>query len=297
MNKKILEKATQIIQKRKISAENQALQNKIQAFEDPQFKNLYQTYVQQMLDETKQGKSGDYHAIKTQINSRLKQLDIDSIEPQYFCKKCNDTGFENGKYCSCLVQAINTLLQEQSGFGKLEKFDESNFDIFEDKILMQKLYSKMQAWCDSPFNKTLIYISGDTGTGKTFLVRCMASKLIENHHLVCLTSAFAMNQDFLKSYSCKDVEQKQALLSKYFDSEVLIIDDLGTELRQPYVTSNMLYQLLSERKNKHLPTIITTNLDLKDLQEYYDERVSSRVIDKSSSICLSIKGADLRLKK
>ena len=297
MNQKILEKATQIIQKRKISAENQALQNKIQAFDDPLFKKLYQNFVEKMLSDTKEGKTEDYSFLKTQMDKRLQELGIDSIEPKYFCKKCNDTGFDHEKYCSCLVETINALLQEQSGFGKLEKFEESNFDIFDDKILMQKLYRKMQEWCCSPFNKTLIYISGDTGTGKTFLVRCMASKLIENHHLVCLTSAFAMNQDFLKSYSCKDIEQKQSLLSKYFDSEVLIIDDLGTELRQPSITNNMLYQLLSERKNKHLPTIITTNLDLKDLQDYYDERVSSRVIDKATSICLSIKGPDLRLKK
>lgn len=112
-----------------------------------------------------------------------------------------------------------------------------------------------------------------------------------------LTTAFAMNQDFMKSYSSKDLEKKQDILSKYLDSEILVIDDLGTEIRNPYVTNNFLYQVLNERKNKHLPTIITSNLDLKDLQDYYDERVSSRIIDKATSICLQIKGADLRLKK
>ena len=155
----------------------------------------------------------------------------------------------------------------------------------------------MKEWCSSPFNKTLIFVSGDTGTGKTHLVKCMANELIAHHHLVNLTTAFAMNQDFMKSYSSKDLEKKQDILSKYLDSEILVIDDLGTEIRNPYVTNNFLYQVLNERKNKHLPTIITSNLDLKDLQDYYDERVSSRIIDKATSICLQIKGADLRLKQ
>ena len=77
MNQKILEKATEIIQKRKISAENQALQNKIHAFDDPLFKKLYQNYVEQMLSDTKEGKTEDYSFLKTQMDKRLQELGID----------------------------------------------------------------------------------------------------------------------------------------------------------------------------------------------------------------------------
>lgn len=297
MNQKIIEKAKERIEKRKISAENAALQNKIKAFEDPSFKVIYQKYVDQMIENARSGKTEGLSFLKSQIEKKLKNLGIGSIEPQYYCSKCGDNGIVDGKYCSCFTEVVNELLKDESGFGKLEDFASSRFDIFDDPETMKKIYSKMKEWCSSPFNKTLIFVSGDTGTGKTHLVKCMANELIAHHHLVNLTTAFAMNQDFMKSYSSKDLEKKQDILSKYLDSEILVIDDLGTEIRNPYVTNNFLYQVLNERKNKHLPTIITSNLDLKDLQDYYDERVSSRIIDKATSICLQIKGADLRLKK
>lgn len=296
MNQKILENAKEIIKKRKISAENQALQNKIKAFENETFKKLYQKYISQMLEDTKNGKTGDYSFYVNNINKMLKEKNIGSIEPVYACKKCNDTGIVNGKYCSCLIEVMNELLKQESGFNQLEDFEKAKFDIFDEPILMQKIYEKMKKWCLSDFNKSLIFISGDTGTGKTHLIKCMANELIKNNHLVCLTTSFAMNQDFMKSFSSKDIEKKQNLLSKYLNSEILVIDDLGTEIRLPNITNSYLYQILNERKMKKLPTLITTNLQLKDLQDYYDERISSRIIDKNTSICLQILGSDLRLK-
>ena len=297
MNSKILEKAKEIINKNKISAENLALQNKIKAFENKPFKEFYQKYITQMLEDTKQGKTGDYSFYTENINKMLKNLNISSIEPQYSCKKCNDTGIVNGKYCTCIIEIMNQLLKEESGFNNLEEFSQARFDIFDEPENMKKIYEKMRKWCCSDFNKLIVFISGDTGTGKTHLIKCMANELIKNHHLVYITSAFSMNQDFLKSQSCKDIEQKQNILSKYLNSEILIIDDLGTEIRQPNITNSYLYQILNERKIKKLPTLITTNLDLKDLLDYYDERVASRIIDKKTTIPLQIRGVDLKLKK
>ena len=117
MNSKILEKAKEIINKNKISAENLALQNKIKAFENKPFKEFYQKYITQMLEDKKQGKTSDYSFYTENINKMLKNLNISSIEPEYSCKKCNDTGISNGKYCSCLIEIINQLLKEESGFN------------------------------------------------------------------------------------------------------------------------------------------------------------------------------------
>ena len=162
---------------------------------------------------------------------------------------------------------------------------------------MKKVYSNMKEWCHSNFDKTVILLSGGTGVGKTHLSKCMANELIKKGQLVTLTTAFKMNQDFLKSYSSRDLEEKQALLEKYLSAEILFIDDLGTELVQKGITINFLYQVLNERKSNKMPTVITTNLDLKDIRDIYDERISSRIIDKQTSICLQIDGKDLRLNK
>ena len=226
----------------------------------------------------------------------LKTLNISSIEPDYYCKTCDDSGFINGKYCHCLIEEINTILKEESGFLTLEEFDKTTFEATSNPEFSKALYEKMKKWCHSEFNKTLIFLSGQTGVGKTHLMKCMANELIERHKLVTLTSSFAMHQDFLKSYSTKDLEEKQLRLDKYLSAEVLFIDDLGTELRQPNLTVNFLYQVLNERKLYRLPTVITSNLTLEDVLDYYDERIASRIADKETSVCVYIQGDDIRLK-
>ena len=155
----------------------------------------------------------------------------------------------------------------------------------------------MKKWCYSNFDKNLIYLAGQTGVGKTHLMKCMANELIKRHKLIYLTTSFAMHQDFIKSYTTRDLEAKNELINKYISPEVLFIDDLGTELRQRDVTINYLYQVINERKMHKRPTVITSNLTTSDIMEYYDERILSRIADKASSVCIYIDGEDLRLKK
>ncbi len=298
MKTSIIEKAKVVIDKNRWQAENQAINNKIKAFEDEKFKTLYQDYMAKMIEASKNNEvlSTDVKNLKEEYLKRLKVLGINSIEPDYTCKKCNDSGFVNGNYCSCLIKEVNNILKKESGFDKFESFDEVNFQVFNNAEYMKKLYQKMQKWCHSNFDKNIIYIAGDTGVGKTHLIKCMANELINLNHVVFFTSSFSMHQDFVKSYSTKDLDEKNALIDKYLNCEFLFIDDLGTELRQYNITINYLYQVINERKIKKLPTIITSNLNLDEIKDYYDERISSRIIDKSSSICVYINGEDIRLK-
>jgi len=297
MKTKILEKALKIINDRHYEANNEAQHNKTQAFKDETFKSIYLRYVEKMIADAKENIVDDENLkkLQKQYQSRLSQLKIGDVEPNYHCKTCDDSGFKEGHYCDCLIEEINNILKLESGFLSLEDFDDANFEIFKDKEFIQRLYAVMKKWCYSNFEKSLVFLSGQTGVGKTHLMKCMANELIKTHKIVLLTTSFAMHQDFVKSYACRDNEEKQDLISKYIDAEVLFIDDLGTELRQPNITVNYLYQVLNERKMKKRPTIITTNLNLDDIMDYYDERIFSRIADKSSSICVYIEGQDLRL--
>lgn len=299
MRANIIEKAKSIIDNRRQNEERIAYYNKIDAMKDPSFKKLYSSYMDKMISDAKNGINDQegLNALKKNCDSRLKELGIGSIETTYFCEKCQDKGIINGKYCDCLIDEVNKILKKESGFFNLESFDDANFDLFENKEFIKKLYDLAKKWCHSNFDKYLVFLSGQTGVGKTHLIKCMANELINLHKVVLLTSSFAMHQDFIKSYSSRDPEEKQNILTKYLEAEVLFIDDLGTELRQPNITVNYLYQVLNERKLNRLPTIITTNLDIADINDYYDERIASRIADKSSSICLYINGEDLRLKK
>ena len=298
MKPSVLERAKHTIDLIRYQNEQTANENKSKALLDISFKSLYNDYVNTMIEQAKTGKdySEKLKNLSCEIDSKLRDMKIDSITPKYNCKKCSDTGFVDGKYCSCLIKEVNNILIKESGFEKLEDFKDVKFDIFENKEYMRSLYQKMQKWCHSKFEKNIIFISGNTGVGKSHLTRCMANELIHENYVVFFTTSFAMHQGFVKSHISKDLDLKNSLIDRYLNVDILFIDDLGTELRNPLITINYLYHVINERKINKRPTIITSNLDLYDLRDYYDERISSRIIDKQSSICLSIQGEDLRLK-
>ncbi len=297
MKATVTDKAKKIIENRHYQADSEALLNKEKALQDSEFKNIYLQYINKIIDNAKTGNTDNTETanLKKEYEKRLKELKIGSIEPLYSCKKCKDVGVTENGYCECLIDEVNKILKKESGFLELEEFDKANFNLFEDKKMMKTLYSKMQKWCLSDFDKTIILLSGNTGVGKTHLTKCMANELIKRHKLVLLTTSFSMHQDFMKSYSTRDLEEKQQLLSRYLNAEILFIDDLGTELRNPNITISYLYQVLNERRINKRPTVITTNLNLNDIYDYYDERIFSRIADKTTSICVYIEGKDIRL--
>ena len=154
----------------------------------------------------------------------------------------------------------------------------------------------MQKWCDVKNDKTNILICGHTGTGKTFLTECIADRLMQKNRLVLFTTAFNLNNAMFNYHISLDANRDE-IIKPYMDSEVLIIDDLGTEPLKKNVTQEYLYLILNERMLSHKSTIITTNLMPKDIMETYGERLASRLFNKKTSIMINLEGDDLRLKK
>ncbi len=299
MNKKILTQAKNVLAQKKLHAETLAEQSRINTTTHyDEFKLLYQDYISCMIENAKNG------GLKKQVDDKKQRCDqwlsknnLSSIFPVYSCKHCEDTGYIDGKMCDCLKREITKILITQSGFGKLESFEQADFSKFQNPEEMKKLYTLMQNWCNqNPPTKTLIYLSGGTGVGKTHLVKCMANALIENSKVVNLVTAFSVNQDLVKAFTSFDNDLREQTLQKYLDCEYLFIDDLGTEIKQKGISVNMLYLILNERKMRGLSTIITSNLNINDIRDQYDERISSRIVDKTTSICIRLNGDDLRLK-
>lgn len=300
MKRTLIDKAKRIIEDRRFNAVVEAQNNKIEALKNKVFKELYYEYIDSMTADAKIGLANTENTLKLEslCNQWLEKHNIGNITPQYHCQACNDSGFIENKYCDCLIEEINNLLKLESGFINLESFENSNFDLFENREFMKKLYEKMQKWCCSDFQKNLILLSGQTGVGKTHLMKCMANELIKRHKLVYLSTSFAMHQDFIKSLATRDLEEKNNLINKYLSPEILFIDDLGTEIRSnKEITTNYLYQVINERKMNNRPTVITSNLNIEDIIEYYDERIASRIADQTTSICVYVGGNDIRLKR
>jgi DNA replication protein DnaC len=137
---------------------------------------------------------------------------------------------------------------------------------------------------------------GDTGVGKTFLTNCIARELLDTSHTVIYLTAFHL-VDILQTntFGQDDLDDSGENMFDYIlDCDLLIIDDLGTELNNSFVTSQ-LFLCINERLISRKSTIISTNLSLDELQNEYSERIFSRLV--SNYEIMLILGDDIRIKK
>ena len=117
---------------------------------------------------------------------------------------------------------------------------------------------------------------------------------IERGFDVCYTTAISMMEDFETEHFNSSRIARGELTDKYFDSDLLIIDDLGTEMVNQF-TISALYNLLNVRINRHLPMILSTNLSGKDLMTKYNDRINSRLFGEFRPV--RFLGSDVRMKK
>ena len=137
----------------------------------------------------------------------------------------------------------------------------------------------------------LIY--GNTGTGKTFLSNCIAKELLDLEYSVIYFTTFELFELFEKTTFSKNTESKEDA-SQLFDCDLLIIDDLGTELTNSFTTTR-LFTCLNERLLRKKSTMISTNLNLPQLADLYSERIFSRIT--SYYTILKMFGPDIRIEK
>ena len=138
-----------------------------------------------------------------------------------------------------------------------------------------------------------IFFYGNTGVGKTFLSNCIAKELLDAGYSVIYFTAFQLFDILSKGVYEKDADAI-ATHQNIFDCDLLIIDDLGTELSNSFTTSQ-LFLCLNERILRQKSTIISTNLNMNQVADIYSERVLSRIMTYYTIIKLF--GEDIRSKK
>lgn len=233
----------------------------------------------------------------------------DYLDLHYDCPLCKDTGFVNGSKCRCFKQAAIDLLYNQSNIKKillLENFSNFNYDWYsEDYIdpvsgisalenIVNVTKNVNSFLSDFPSGDNLLFY-GDTGVGKTFLTHCIAGELLEKGYSVLYLSAIDLFDLFSKYAFDNDSEADyRDVFSQILDCELLIIDDLGTELVNSFTNSRLFY-CINERILAGQSTIISTNLSLEELMNTYSERIFSRLT--MSYQIFKIFGDDIRLKK
>lgn len=295
MKKSITEEALNLIRERKKKNQD-AFRIKTAALENnEEYLSAEKQYTSIVIENRKKEAYGE-KVDKTKEEQSLKNLEaikskhgLSGVNMQFDCPLCKDEGYINGKQCNCLKSEISKLLLKGSGFEQLENFD----DAIKTAKNLQPLYKKMKEWCNINSAKNLIYFAGPTGVGKTHLLRCMANEFITNGKVVNIVTSLNMSIDF-KTFSKTSDE---TLLKKYLTPDVLFIDDLGTEPIFKNVTIEYLYLIINERKMRNKRTVITSNLELDEISDRYDERLYSRIGDQKTSIYLILQGSDRREEK
>ncbi len=227
--------------------------------------------------------------------------------PKYTCKECGDTGFVNGRKCRCFKAREIRLLYENSHLETLlsrENFDTLRMDLYsrEPRENAPSVYEEMQkhiAACrafaenfpEDPPRNLLLY--GRPGLGKTFLTNCIAKALLDRGFSVLYYSSISLFDRLAKIRFGKTEDDGTEELDSMFECDLLVIDDLGTELTNALVESQ-LFHLVNERLLSRKSTIISTNMSLTMLAKTYSERTGSRIISNYEAIQLT--GEDLRSK-
>ncbi len=210
------------------------------------------------------------------------------LHPQYFCKFCNDTGYVDFHICSCLQNEINRQIAANSSVGNKD-FTFANSTETEEHN--SAVYNKASA-CVTKGQSILL--TGNTGTGKTYLLNACCNQAVAEHKSTQLLTAYDLNSLFLDCH-LSDLATQQAILDSIIEVDVLAIDDLGTETIYKNVSANYLFVVINERVNRNKQTFISTNLYLSELRERYDERIFSRLLNAKTTFIAKLQGKDKRL--
>lgn len=298
---KMIEEIKQNFMLKRINAQDECKEFLNKLREDKDFDALYTELTKKELDYLKSkyveenlSLKHDVEDLKTQIDSYLKQNNIDQtkLSPKYDCPLCNDTGVVGGKMCNCLLRALNNKISRMTSSQEIFK----TFKQCEEAIMNEddkKVKDILQNWCEKfpevkKFNVNLI---GSAGSGKTFMLECVANELMQKGFNVCFKTAFELNELARLYHIGKAFD-----LTDCINADILFIDDLGTEPNLRNITNEYLYNLINTRQINHRPTFISTNLSLDNILSKYDERIFSRLTNKALALNLVLTSSDKRLK-
>ncbi len=247
-------------------------------------------------------------------NIRLRQQELltsagfpaDYLAPIYSCPLCHDSGYvtgDNGRQekCSCFHKQEISILYAQSNIQDMiarENFSTLSYDYHQGESLQrfQSAVTLSRNFIQNfkeDYHNILFY--GTVGTGKSFLSGCIAKELLSQGFAVIYFSASGLFDALARySFDYKEKESFHDLCEDLYDCDLLIIDDLGTEITNNFVTSQ-LFSCLNERNLRKKASIISTNLSLEELRDRYSDRIFSRIT--SSFYLCKLTGPDIRIYK
>jgi len=262
-------------------------------------------------------KKGDIQQIKQKNrellekkNKLLEQYDIndDFLYDMYKCRKCMDTGYVGNQECSCLKKRLIEAAYDMSNIKdvlKTENFENFDVSLYSDEVdqstgksprdriesILLKALDFVKNF-DNVFTNLFLY--GKSGLGKTFLCNCIAKDILDKGKSVLYLSASQLFKTLEKNTFKNDSDEFDDVLNLIFESDLLIIDDLGTEFQTSF-TASEFFNIINLRFIKKKPVVISTNLSPEDIADKYSDRVVSRFYGNYDF--LQFLGEDIRILK
>ena len=248
-------------------------------------------------------------------NLALQQERRDLIEANFeegylddspLCDRCGGSGYLGSNMCECLLELCRQEQKKELSLisGGKENFSQFRADYYPDRYdrewgvsirtIMEKTYQTCRRYAMnfSAHSDNLLF-SGGTGLGKAFLSACIARAVADRGYSVAYESAPHLFTKLERAKFTADEEARHQA-EKYSTYDLLIIDDLGTEMGGQF-TISALYTLINDRLLSGKPTIISTNLNTDDLGRRYSPQIASRL--NGSFLRVPFLGDDIRVKK
>ena len=317
----VLRRARQTLAQKKADAESESNQRLYEAYiKVPRLKQI-DLELRRSMTAAAQAvftQGGDAYAAMEQVkkaNLALQQeraqLIAENYAPGYLdersvCDRCGGNGYVGSTMCSCLIELCR---QEQKKelyqlTGGQERFEAFRLEYYPDRVdaafgasprtIMERNLKICKRFAENfdPGIGNLLFVGG-TGLGKTFLSACIANAVTDKSFSVAYESAPQLFSKLEKNRFSPDEESRRQA-ETFAACDLLIIDDLGTELPGNFVTA-ALYSLLNDRLLSGKSMIVSTNLNIEEIAKRYSPQIASRFEGNFKG--LTFVGEDIRVLK
>ncbi|HIS69510.1 MAG TPA: ATP-binding protein [Candidatus Gallacutalibacter stercoravium] len=249
-------------------------------------------------------------ALQRELAGLLQSANLpqDYLEPHFACAACKDTGYIDGRMCACLRQLLrNEAYRRLNALSplSLSTFDNFSLEYYDTAPLREGAasprrrmedilgYCQRYAQSFSPASPNLL-LQGATGLGKTHLSLAIANAAIEKGFGVVYGSTQNIVSKLEKERFGRGAEEDEDSEAHLISCDLLILDDLGTEFTTSFSTA-AVYNCINSRIMAGRPTIISTNLSMRELEKSYSERFVSRIM--GHYVRLEFLGRDVRQRR
>lgn len=228
------------------------------------------------------------------------------LDDSPICAACGGSGYVGARMCECLTELCRQEQRKELTLlaGGEESFERFRLDYYSDvndpkygfspRTIMERNFQCCRRYAAAfSLDAGNLLLIGGTGLGKTFLSACIARTVADRGYSVCYETA---NHLFTNLEQARFRADENALreTAKYAACDLLIIDDLGTEMPGQFVTA-ALYGLLNDRLQEKKPVVISTNLNVDEAERRYSPQIASRL--RGNFKRLTFVGSDIRVMK